>query len=36
MVTAATVPLCVLLAALAAPVIGLVYGERWLPAPSAR
>ncbi|MFF8263744.1 oligosaccharide flippase family protein [Streptomyces virginiae] len=31
-VTAATVPLCVLLAALAAPVIELVYGERWLPA----
>ncbi|MET9570510.1 oligosaccharide flippase family protein [Streptomyces virginiae] len=30
-VTAATVPLCVLLAALAAPVIELVYGERWLP-----
>ncbi|MEU6297494.1 oligosaccharide flippase family protein [Streptomyces erythrochromogenes] len=34
-VTAATVPLCVLLAALAAPVIGLVYGERWLPAAGA-
>ncbi|WP_405422313.1 oligosaccharide flippase family protein [Streptomyces erythrochromogenes] len=34
-VTAATVPLCVLLAVLAAPVIGLVYGERWLPAAGA-
>ncbi|MFJ1564050.1 lipopolysaccharide biosynthesis protein [Streptomyces erythrochromogenes] len=34
-VTAATVPLCVLLAALAAPVIELVYGERWLPAAGA-
>ncbi|MFG2340831.1 oligosaccharide flippase family protein [Streptomyces yangpuensis] len=34
-VTAATVPLCVLLAALAAPVVGLVYGERWLPAAGA-
>lgn len=34
-VTAATVPLCVLLAALAAPVIGLLYGERWLPAAGA-
>ncbi|WP_046779765.1 oligosaccharide flippase family protein [Streptomyces yangpuensis] len=34
-VTAATVPLCVLLAALAAPVIALVYGERWLPAAGA-
>lgn len=30
-----TVPLCVLLAALAAPVVGLVYGERWLPAAAA-
>ncbi|MGW6783310.1 MULTISPECIES: oligosaccharide flippase family protein [unclassified Streptomyces] len=34
-VTAATVPLCALLAALAAPVIQLVYGERWLPAAGA-
>ncbi|MFD6231219.1 oligosaccharide flippase family protein [Streptomyces sp. NPDC060232] len=34
-VTAATVPLCVLLAGLAAPVIELVYGERWLPAAGA-
>ncbi|MFD8882978.1 oligosaccharide flippase family protein [Streptomyces erythrochromogenes] len=34
-VTAATVPLCVLLAALAAPVIELVYGGRWLPAAGA-
>ncbi|MFE7095466.1 lipopolysaccharide biosynthesis protein [Streptomyces erythrochromogenes] len=34
-VTAATVPLCVLLAVLAAPVIELVYGERWLPAAGA-
>ncbi|WP_051700726.1 oligosaccharide flippase family protein [Streptomyces sp. NRRL F-4474] len=34
-VTAATVPLCVLLAALAAPVIELVYGARWLPAAGA-
>ncbi|MEU6864690.1 oligosaccharide flippase family protein [Streptomyces sp. NPDC046876] len=30
-----TVPLCVLLAVLAGPVIGLVYGERWLPAAGA-
>ncbi|MFD8410237.1 oligosaccharide flippase family protein [Streptomyces sp. NPDC059650] len=30
-----TVPLCVLLAALAAPVVELVYGERWLPAAAA-
>ncbi|MFD3718996.1 oligosaccharide flippase family protein [Streptomyces sp. NPDC058674] len=34
-VVTATVPLCVLLAALAAPVVGLVYGERWLPAAAA-
>ncbi|MFF1343458.1 oligosaccharide flippase family protein [Streptomyces sp. NPDC058290] len=30
-----TVPLCVLLAALAAPIVGLVYGDRWLPAAAA-
>ncbi|MFF4446439.1 lipopolysaccharide biosynthesis protein [Streptomyces sp. NPDC001502] len=34
-VMAATVPICVLLAALAAPVVELVYGERWLPAARA-
>ncbi|MEJ8641757.1 oligosaccharide flippase family protein [Streptomyces sp. MS1.HAVA.3] len=34
-VMAATVPLCVLLAALAAPIVELVYGERWLPAARA-
>ncbi|OKK22584.1 polysaccharide biosynthesis protein [Streptomyces sp. CB00455] len=34
-VVTATVPLCVLLAALAAPVVELVYGERWLPAARA-
>ncbi|MFD9617193.1 oligosaccharide flippase family protein [Streptomyces virginiae] len=30
-----TVPICVLLAALAAPVVELIYGERWLPAARA-
>lgn len=30
-----TVPLCVLLAALAGPIVELVYGERWLPAARA-
>lgn len=30
-----TVPLCVLLAALAGPIVELVYGERWLPAAAA-
>lgn len=30
-----TVPLCVLLAVLAGPVIQLVYGDRWLPAAEA-
>jgi PST family polysaccharide transporter len=30
-----TVPLCVLLACLAGPVVGLVYGSRWLPAAEA-
>ncbi|WP_246042589.1 MULTISPECIES: oligosaccharide flippase family protein [Streptomyces] len=30
-----TVPLCVLLAALAAPLVELVYGARWLPAAAA-
>jgi PST family polysaccharide transporter len=30
-----SVPLCVLLAVLAAPVIDLVYGGRWLPAAAA-
>ncbi|MFJ4777209.1 oligosaccharide flippase family protein [Streptomyces sp. NPDC088762] len=34
-VVAATVPLCVLLAALAGPLVELVYGERWLPAARA-
>ncbi|MFJ3513546.1 lipopolysaccharide biosynthesis protein [Streptomyces sp. NPDC090131] len=34
-VMAGTVPICVLLAALAAPVVELVYGERWLPAARA-
>ncbi|WP_314250233.1 oligosaccharide flippase family protein [Streptomyces kutzneri] len=34
-VMAGTVPICVLLAALAAPVVELVYGERWLPAAKA-
>ncbi|MFE5804361.1 oligosaccharide flippase family protein [Streptomyces sp. NPDC056491] len=34
-VVAGTVPICVLLAALAAPVVELVYGERWLPAARA-
>ncbi|MFJ3631434.1 oligosaccharide flippase family protein [Streptomyces sp. NPDC090112] len=34
-VMAGTVPLCVLLAALAAPIVELVYGERWLPAAEA-
>ncbi|MEU4731974.1 oligosaccharide flippase family protein [Streptomyces sp. NPDC023588] len=34
-VVTATVPLCVLLAALAAPIVDLVYGERWLPAARA-
>ncbi|UUU39252.1 oligosaccharide flippase family protein [Streptomyces sp. NBC_00162] len=34
-VTTATVPLCVLLAALAGPIVELVYGERWLPAARA-
>ncbi|MBM9503525.1 oligosaccharide flippase family protein [Streptomyces sp. KK5PA1] len=30
-----TVPLCVLLAALAAPVVRLVYGSQWVPAAKA-
>lgn len=30
-----TVPLCVLLSALAGPIVELVYGERWLPAAAA-
>ncbi|WP_127360093.1 oligosaccharide flippase family protein [Actinacidiphila soli] len=30
-----TVPLCVLLAGLAGPVVGLVYGSQWLPAAKA-
>ncbi|WP_084724975.1 oligosaccharide flippase family protein [Streptacidiphilus melanogenes] len=30
-----TVPMCVLLAGLAAPVVGLVYGHQWLPAARA-
>ncbi|MFZ3495021.1 oligosaccharide flippase family protein [Streptomyces sp. 5.8] len=30
-----TVPLCVLLAALAGPIVELVYGARWLPAAAA-
>ncbi|MFE9257684.1 oligosaccharide flippase family protein [Streptomyces sp. NPDC006879] len=34
-VMTATVPLCVLLAALAGPIVGLVYGDRWLPAADA-
>ncbi|MFG2232919.1 lipopolysaccharide biosynthesis protein [Streptomyces sp. NPDC048723] len=34
-VMAGTVPICVLLAALAAPVVELIYGERWLPAARA-
>ncbi|MGW5847194.1 oligosaccharide flippase family protein [Streptomyces sp. NPDC055254] len=34
-VITATVPLCVLLAALAGPVVQLVYGARWLPAAPA-
>lgn len=34
-VMTATVPLCVLLAALAGPIVELVYGERWLPAAAA-
>ncbi|MEV6114656.1 oligosaccharide flippase family protein [Streptomyces sp. NPDC052109] len=32
---AGTVPLCVLLGGLAAPVVHLVYGSRWLPAATA-
>ncbi|WP_063836876.1 oligosaccharide flippase family protein [Phaeacidiphilus oryzae] len=32
---AGTVPLCVLLAVLAGPVVGTVYGVRWLPAARA-
>ncbi|MFJ6052789.1 lipopolysaccharide biosynthesis protein [Streptomyces sp. NPDC092307] len=34
-VMAGTVPICVLLAALADPVVELIYGERWLPAARA-
>ncbi|WP_234327748.1 oligosaccharide flippase family protein [Streptomyces sp. NRRL F-2664] len=34
-VTAGTVPLCVLPAVLAAPLVELVYGARWLPAAGA-
>ncbi|MFI7354955.1 oligosaccharide flippase family protein [Streptomyces avidinii] len=34
-VMAGTVPICVLLAVLAAPVVELIYGERWLPAARA-
>lgn len=34
-VVTATVPLCVLLAALAGPIVELVYGARWLPAARA-
>ncbi|MFE9933259.1 oligosaccharide flippase family protein [Streptomyces sp. NPDC005533] len=34
-VMTATVPLCVLLAALAGPLVELIYGARWLPAARA-
>lgn len=30
-----TVPLCVLLGVLAGPIVGLVYGDQWLPAAKA-
>jgi O-antigen/teichoic acid export membrane protein len=35
MVMAAAIPVCALMAVLAEPLIGFVYGERWLPAAQA-
>jgi PST family polysaccharide transporter len=35
LVMIAAIPVCVLMAALAEPLIGFVYGDRWLPAAQA-